>query len=105
MDSNTGFVVGGNQYNCLTWMDKMGSSQKAGNKGIPATPRYGAPIELTALLKLCLNFVVSLGERNLYPFSGVTLKTGKELSFKEWGDMIQRSFELEYWLPAGAQVN
>lgn len=38
-------------------MDKMGSSQKAGNKGVPATSRNGAPIELTALLKLSLDFV------------------------------------------------
>lgn len=39
MDSETGFIFGGNQFNALTWMNVIGSSQATENKGVPATSR------------------------------------------------------------------
>lgn len=53
-DPETGFIMGGNPHNCLTWMDKMGTSERAGTKAVPASPRTGSPIELVGLLYFAL---------------------------------------------------
>ncbi|GAA5827939.1 hypothetical protein JCM11251_005656 [Rhodosporidiobolus azoricus] len=103
VDWKTGIIYGGNEFNCGTWQDKMGESAKAGNKGLPGTPRDGAPVEITGLLKSCLTWVAGLSEKGQFPHKGVTATVdGKErlVTYKEWAELIQQSFERLYYVPA-----
>ena len=52
-------------------MDKMGSSIKAKNKGIPATPRNGSPIELVSLLYIGIKMMKLLYEESFSKYEGV----------------------------------
>ena len=97
-DTETGLIFGGNRFNCGTWMDKMGDSEKAGIKGLPATPRDGAAIEIIALLKSSLRWIVQLGEEELFPKS-VELKDGTVLSYQQWNERLQKSFEKCFYVP------
>ncbi|CAG9829289.1 unnamed protein product [Diabrotica balteata] len=98
----TGFVFGGNKWNCGTWMDKMGSSDKAGNRGKPATPRDGSAVELIGLSKSVISWLAKLSEDNKYPYKGVerVSKSGSKTNwtFKEWAQKIQNNFEKHFWV-------
>ncbi|NWW55946.1 GDE enzyme, partial [Ifrita kowaldi] len=96
IDHETGFVFGGNRFNCGTWMDKMGESDKARNKGIPATPRDGSAVEMVGLCKSAVRWLMDLSGKNIFPFRGVTVKRhGKEeiITYDEWDRKIQGHFE------------
>lgn len=99
LSQKNGFIYGGNRWNCGTWMDKMGSSSKASNSGVPATPRDGAPIELTGLLFSTLKFLVSQYDLANFPHSGVILEGGARLEYCEWLAKIQENFEKNYFVP------
>lgn len=105
LDEETGFIYGGNHKNCLTWMDKMGSSTKAGNKGIPSTPRDGAPIEMTALLYSALEFLIKSNESKQYQFDSVALQNNRRLNYKEWAEKIKSNFEKNYFIPTEKEKN
>ncbi|XP_063282212.1 glycogen debranching enzyme [Pelobates fuscus] len=101
VDPVTGFVFGGNRLNCGTWMDKMGESERARNKGIPATPRDGSAVEIIGLSKSTVRWLKSLSEKNVYPFKGVKVqRAGKEvmLTFSEWNQQIQDHFEKLFYV-------
>jgi glycogen debranching enzyme len=103
-----GLVSGGNRYNCGTWMDKMGDSEKAGTKGLPATPRDGADVEIVGLAKAAVRWVAtevlsSKEGQALWPSDHVVgKKTGggwKDVTYKSWNDLLEKSFESYFYIP------
>ena len=98
VDWKTGILFGGNQFNCGTWMDKMGESEKAGSKGIPGTPRDGAAIEITGMLYSTLIWLAELHRTGEFKHRGVTI--GKEvMTYRDWAVLLKNNFEHCYYIP------
>lgn len=102
VDWQTGLVHGGSQYNCGTWMDKMGESVRAGSKGVPGTPRDGAAVELQGLLKSTLRFVNDLHSRGLFKYTKVERQDGLSIALKDWEQLVQDNFERCFYIPEDA---
>lgn len=99
VDWDTGIIFGGNQFNCGTWMDKMGECQRANSKGYPGTPRDGAAVEITGLAYSTLVWVAKLHRKGKYNLGGVKTPRGQSISFEEWASKIKENFERCYYVP------
>ena len=99
LDPETGIVSGGSRSNCGTWMDKMGESARAGNRGVPATPRDGAAVEIVGLVKSAVRWLSSLAAEGSFATDGVVLADGTPLSYSAWDAALQAAFEPAFWVP------
>lgn len=99
LDPNTGFIYGGNENNAGTWMDKIGSSDKSKNKGIPSTPRNGADIEIIALLYSSLDFATKMGDKNVFKYKGIQLSNSINYPYTHWKLLLKDNFESCFYLP------
>ncbi|TLS24834.1 hypothetical protein PpBr36_09099 [Pyricularia pennisetigena] len=109
VDWDTGFVFGGNQFNCGTWMDKMGESEKAGSKGVPGTPRDGAAVEITGLMYSTVKWLAKLHSTGEFPYSGVSKapvgpnhdpkSVNVDVSYADWAELVKSNFERCYFVP------
>ncbi|KAI8850092.1 amylo-alpha-1,6-glucosidase-domain-containing protein [Chytridium lagenaria] len=99
-----GVVGGGNRFNCGTWMDKMGDSERAGVKGVPATPRDGAGVEIVGLVKAA----VSKEGRSVWPAEGVVIREGsgeRTVTYAQWNDMLGKNFEKMFYVPKDSMLD
>ncbi|RVE47316.1 hypothetical protein evm_008053 [Chilo suppressalis] len=103
VDPETGFPFGGNDANCGTWMDKMGSSEKAGTRGVPATPRDGSAVELVALAYRAAAWLAGQHRAQRYPYPGVVRRhqdgSLTSWTYAAWADRIRAHFERAFWIP------
>jgi len=94
LEEHTGLLKGGNKFNCGTWMDKMGSSSDPShrNKGLPATPRDGAPIELVGLLYSGLCFMHQCYQKGYITSQTATLRSGINWTYEDWAEKVYLNF-------------
>lgn len=81
----------------------QGESAGHGTDGTPATPRDGAPIEISALLYSTLRWLAGVVDKEKVAglVGWVTLRGGATtLTYAAWAKRILGSFERVYWVPA-----
>lgn len=94
---DSGLVFGGNASNCGTWMDKMGSSDRANNRGLPASPRDGAAVELQGLALFVAEHLQKLHSEGHFPHNSLVGKNQK-WSWAEWAQKIRHNFEPKFFV-------
>lgn len=102
VDWDNGMIFGGNQHNCGTWMDKMGESERAGNRGVPGTPRDGAAVEIIGLLYSTLKWLAQLSSEENFAPSGVKKADGSDISYSSWAKLVKDNFERCFFVPLSA---
>lgn len=108
VDRETGFVFGGNRFNCGTWMDKMGSSEKANTKGLPASPRDGSAVEIIGLCKAVVSWLDEMSKNRLYPYDGIECLYDNTITlkwtWKKWNNLLQANFEKYFYIPLESET-
>ncbi|ELP84233.1 glycogen debranching enzyme, putative [Entamoeba invadens IP1] len=97
LNPETGFISGGNEANCGTWMDKMGSSTRAGNCGQPGSSRDGADVEIQGLLMKVLHWI---NTKKVFQHEGVRIKLYGEFTYEEWENKLQANFSKYFYIPS-----
>ncbi|EMS12759.1 glycogen debranching enzyme [Entamoeba histolytica HM-3:IMSS] len=95
-DLSTGIIKGGNEWNCGTWMDKMGSSQRGGNMGHPGSSRDGGDVEIEGLLMKVLHWI---NTSKAFPYSSVKVKMYGEYSYQKWEKLLYSNFHKYFYIP------
>lgn len=80
-----GFLYGGNEHTQLTWMDA-----KIGDYAV--TPRYGCPVEISALWYNALK---------IYEFVATTIGNNPDPSLLSIADKLEKNFESAFWNEEG----
>jgi len=81
-------------------MDKMGESEKAGSKGVPGTPRDGAPVEIIGMLYSTVRWCADLYAKGEFEYEGIALGDGQEtMTYKAWANLIKVNFERKFYIP------
>lgn len=80
----------------------MGSSSKAGNRGLPSSPRDGSAVELIGLAYSVVHWLQQIDDVKVWPYEGVT--DGSTFwSWADWSRRIADNFERCFWVDEASQ--